>query len=197
MDVAIGHGQSGPSGTGGRRLMSFEATAFILTWTVLALLGLALSGVVRQLHLLQQRIPSRLNPGPRIGAPFPDHHGASARRNRPSVLLFASASCPPCRDVIPVFTELSTSETWAVFVLVAPDGDGFGNSTLSDEQDDAGNRVEIWKNQQELLSTLRINALPYGVLVDRDGRIAGAAPCGSDAALRGFVTDMREKVLAS
>lgn len=175
--------------------MSFEVTAFILTWAVLALLGLALSGVLRQLHLLQQRLPTGVAPGPRIGGPFPDRAGATMGRDRPSLLLFASASCPPCQNVIPAFTALSGDETWARFVLIAPDSDelslhGAGPNGVSEN-------VEVWKNERELLSTLRISALPYGMLVDEDGRIAGATPCGSDAALREFVISMREKVLAS
>ena len=167
--------------------MTFQTTALILAWLAIALLGLALAGVVRQLHLLAGGVARpRLDVGPAVGSSAPPLNG-DGRWSRPTALLFVERGCPPCEAVLPEFARLAGEARDVDFAVVAS-----GNATdLHDAQ------VRMLANQRDAFERFRIPATPYAVVVGAEGTVVSAGPAGSRSALHHIVTAAMERGTAS
>lgn len=165
--------------------MSFQVTALLLTWVALAVLALAMSGLVRQIHVLSGRRTSSQY-GPTPGTPVADFGGLPSRDGKPLLLLFASDHCESCSQLLPLLRDLSSREQWfhaaALFAESAPipmvDG------------------LTVIENQRDVFDRLGVAAVPFGVWCDPQRRIASSTPLGSEEALHEFVHSARERMPA-
>lgn len=159
--------------------MSFTTAAVVLAWVAITLLGLALSGLMRQIHLLRAAhgshgvVPVGLPAGTR--APTVEEIGPW---DYPAVLLFVRDGCPSCVRVLPIFNQLAAHHRHLRFAVVSSDGAAIERAASS---------TLIRDHDGELFSTFQIPAAPYAVGV-RDGVITAASPVGSDGMLEEFVT---------
>jgi hypothetical protein len=163
--------------------MSVQTTALILAWVAIALLALALSGLLRQVHLLRlgQSRP-QLDSGPTVGSLAPELNG-DMEWPRPTVLLFADRGCSSCDRLLPVFETIAQSNTGVDFKVVFPgDANGFHSP-----------HVETLTDQARLFAQFRIPATPYGVAVGHEGEVADASPIGSSSLLQQFVESVHER----
>lgn len=145
--------------------MSLELVAVLLSWVAIVLLGLALAGILRQLHELRAQL-ARPTPGvgPAPGQPLP---GALA--DVTGLLLFASRTCGACTTVLPEAERIADERPgWHLEVLY---------------QDHPA--------QRHAFEALDIPVTPFAVIADR-GRVTAAAPTGSPAALRALISRTRE-----
>jgi hypothetical protein len=77
--------------------MSFQSTALLLAWVAIALLALAVSGLIRQLRSVG--LPTnRFLPTSIVGGLAPPLGDGSADWPKPTILLFVSAECRVCQD---------------------------------------------------------------------------------------------------
>lgn len=149
--------------------MSFQTSALIVTWAALLLLALVVAGLVRQVHALSSGTARRVPAGPRPGNPAPHLDRLDARP--PAVLLFLSPGCHTCTEVL----DESVSAL----------GDGPAVHALYEEAaPDPPPGVVAHGHQDRLFAAYDAVAVPFAVLVGADGRIAGAGPAGSRAAIR-------------
>jgi hypothetical protein len=167
--------------------MSVQTTALILAWVAIGLLGLAMSGLVRQIHALAagQRVAG-FALGPAIGSPAPELGGNGKVWTRPTALLFVDDNCPSCAELLPEFATLAESTNGAGFAAVFPgSATGFTSSV-----------VQALEGQEAAFERFRIPATPFGVVVGADGLVVAAEPIGSAAALRALVERVKGGAVA-
>ena len=151
--------------------MSFTASALILTWVALLLLGLVVAGLVRQVHALQRDLPTaaaRRTPQGRIGAVVPPIHGIDTARVR--LLLLLDADCSACAGLLAgVRTTLSSRVVRDHIALL-----------YADVTDPTAAEVgaPVVAGADDVFTAVGATALPYGVALDADGRVAAATPVG-------------------
>lgn len=164
-------------------MISFETTALLLTWVAIALLGLAMAGLVRQVHALtnggQQAGAREL--GLAVGTAAPEFGRLSPDRDKPTALLFVEEGCGSCTAVLAELRAIVAGDQAppVAFRVIFP-----GPATRAE---DSG--VPVFTNADDLFVTYRVPAAPLAVLVDPAGRIQRYAPLGSAAALRQLVMD--------
>jgi hypothetical protein len=148
--------------------MTFYGSALLLAWVAIVLLGLTVSGLVRQVHALQS--PHRPEG---LEADLP----AGARR-RTNVLLFVDASCQSCAQVLPHLASLARrrSGDTAFTALFAGHDGGF-----------VTDHVQVLTGQARAFEHYRVPLTPYGVKVSPEGVLVAAAPVGSDKMLEDLV----------
>ena len=154
--------------------MSVQTTALLLAWVAIALLGLALAGLLRQVHLLSRgRVQPRFRAGPEVGSIAPEL-APGDRWARRAVLLFAERGCNPCDRILPLFQELAARRSDIDFKLLFR---GPGNGVVNAH-------VEVLTDQDQAFQGFGIPATPYGVIIDERGTVMAAAPVGSHARLQ-------------
>ncbi|MFJ2067838.1 hypothetical protein ACIOHF_02195 [Streptomyces albidoflavus] len=100
-------------------------SALLLSWVAIALLALVVSGLVRQVHQLSRggvaRVPR--HPGVTPGSPAP-HAGELLDEGQETLLLFLSAECRTCAEVLDEADRLladdATPAPRAVYAGAAP-----------------------------------------------------------------------------
>lgn len=151
--------------------MSFTASALVLTWAALLLLSLVVAGLVRQVHELQRATPvgpDRSAPRGRVGAIVPPIAGVDLARRR--LLLLLDAECDACATLL---AGLSAT--------LSPSVIDTGMALLyADEPDPDAGRLgaPVVDDAQPVFDAVGATALPYGVALDADGRVAAATPVG-------------------
>jgi hypothetical protein len=145
--------------------MSFEMTALLLSWVAILLLSLVVAGLVRQVHALGQG-PRPTALGLTAGTPAPGFE-----RFGPGLLLFLSADCDACPDVLVAAESLTGSMGEPVHAL-------FAGAALSSD------RVPLHPGESDLFEAYKIPATPFAVVVGESGRVKVSEPVGSPAALR-------------
>lgn len=153
--------------------MGFETAAILLAWVAIALLGLALAGLMRQVQWLSAggRSLERIGPAPRSYAfALPDVDYAVSRG---TLIVFLADECPLCAELAPEAERLAFSAgvegVRVVVARVGADGsDGPATISITDEQ------LRLW----------RVSVLPFAVLVGPDARIAETGPIESIASLQ-------------
>lgn len=164
--------------------MSFTTSALVLTWLALALLALALAGVVRQLMVVTRRLIPVHPGGPMRNVPAPPLEGVDGmfRDGNSVVLLFVDESCPTCVIAVSELDRVATdTEAELSFVSVYP-GRSSGNGAS------AGQTIE---NQSLAFARFQIPVTPYAVFV-KDGLIVAAQPVGGEGLLTEFVRSQEE-----
>lgn len=159
--------------------MTLEASAFVLTWIAIALLTLAVAGLIRQLRLFS--VQTRYSSGQgmvEIGSRVLDLPDDVSSRLR--VLFFSDPACNVCRERLREFVaEVSGVIAVADELLVV----------VRDRATGAEGRDEEWQpktleHRQDLFLQLRVTATPAVAVVSTDGTLLAQSPLGSSAAVR-------------
>ena len=170
--------------------MSFEVSAILLTWVVILLLALALSGLLRQVHVLSAALtPRRAITNPAIGATIPALGRIASSNNGSSLaaaFLFVDNHCASCSSLLARLGELTELPHEMRLVAMFPDEP---NAEMP-----APSFVEVIGKQQELFRDLSISMTPYAVAVAADGRVIDSEPVGSAELLEEFLLRARERV---
>lgn len=167
--------------------MTLQTSALILAWAAIALLGLALSGLLRQIRLLQlqQARPDRrpdFHAGPVIGTAAPELRTGATWAKR-TVLLFVDHGCTSCERLFPIVESLAEPSDHVDFKIIFPGSpNGFQTS-----------RAEVLADQEAAFGAFNIPATPYGIVVNSQGVVVAASPLGSEAALREFLNGESER----
>jgi thiol-disulfide isomerase/thioredoxin len=166
--------------------MSFQTSAIVLAWVAIAILAFALSGLLRQLHLIRATLdPQRrvtLGPPRGIVAPPVDGAGRDGWR-RPTVLLFMDSGCQTCQAIQTELEELSARDDVDFVAVFAGEADGH-----------VPERVTLVTGEPDAFKQFNVSFTPFAVAVDSDGRVAAAQPLGSVDSLREFLLSQRERM---
>jgi hypothetical protein len=177
--------------------MSFEATALLISWVAILLLGLVVSGLVRQVHALQAgRVRVHASEiGLRQGAPAPEFDRlAPARPGTSTLLLFLSEGCAACEEAMDEVTALAAAERLrhvAVRALFPTGVPAAGRTPAADGSAHRANRangnrasgarsaVAVLAGEARLFERYQVPATPFAVVVDSAGRVTRSEPVGS------------------
>lgn len=160
--------------------MSFTESALLAAWLAIALLGFALSGVVRQVRVLSSsggarlRSPDASNVGRRLPR---DLLTTDATRH---VFLFVKPRCDVCERRLKELDTLAVGHSPSLaFAAVFPHAsNGFDAS-----------HVRVFSSQSHLLEEFPIPVTPYGIVATADGTIVGSRAVGSEEELRRLVAE--------
>lgn len=150
--------------------MDFESSALVLAWLAIAVLALAMAGLLRQLVLLRTAViaPAAGGLGPVFGSPAPVLPGIDYTGRR-TVLLFADDECESCRSIVDALDSTGRNTSNPAVVVLFKAG--------APAQPAAPERQFV--HQRELFDRLGVNVTPFAVMVDGDARIVAAEPLGS------------------
>jgi cytochrome oxidase Cu insertion factor (SCO1/SenC/PrrC family) len=154
--------------------MSVQASALILAWIAIAMLALAMAGLLRQVRALSAQMtqtPVRANA--LTGAPAPEFQGTALQRDRPTLLLFVSANCNVCQERLRELESLADQDGKLSYVAVFP----------GPADDLPTQHVQVLQNQSAAFRSFSIPVTPFGVVVAADGVVSHAAAVGSSSAL--------------
>lgn len=89
---------------------------------------------------------------------------------------FWASWCAPCREEFPLIQKLQNEYGSSGFetVLVNMDSPGLIAEAKKLQAELAPNTRNVYENTRELQSILNIEALPFHMVIDREGRVAGA-----------------------
>lgn len=155
--------------------MTFLASALILSWVAIILLALVVARLVQQVHRLESgtgpRRPDRVGIRPGSSAPALAQLGIPA--GEPAVLLFLSASCSTCSEVLVEASEQAgrpgVPALHALFEGTSPT---------------ASNGVSVHEGKAELFERYDAVATPFAVVLDRSANVVRSEPIGSRDAFR-------------
>ena len=161
--------------------MNALAVSVVVLWIVVAALAVVVLALVRQIGVLHQRIAPAgalmIGGGPKIGeaAPVLDVEllpgeklriGGEHPRERSTMLVFVSPTCPVCKTLLPVIRSSRLAEhRWLDFVL-ASDGDLDTQRRFVAEQRLQGFPYVV---SAPLGIAYQVGKLPYAVLIDEHG----------------------------
>ena len=95
---------------------------------------------------------------------------AGERVSRSQLLLFVAPDCPISRSLVPVLGSLSGSEPWLEVVLISDGGDEAEHRSFSAQKPLAALDYALSETAGRAYG---ISKVPYAVLIDESGRIAG------------------------
>lgn len=151
--------------------MTFLASALILSWVAIILLALVVARLVSQVHQLQHagsgpRRPDRIGLRPGTTAPALARLGIPS--GEPAVLLFLSASCSTCSEVLVEASQRAVQPgvpaLHALFEGAAPT---------------RAEGVTVHEHQSELFDRYDAVATPFAVVLDRSAAVVRSEPIGS------------------
>lgn len=134
--------------------MEFRDAILALAWVAIVLNGLAIMGVIRQLRLVAMDIQQPPS-APPVDVPV----GWSNL-----VLLFASASCLACREVVPAFADATSGVASRV--------------VFRDEGFQVEHAVDVVTERTDLFKHFAVSLTPY-LIVTGDKAVTRRVPVGS------------------
>ena len=162
--------------------MDAMTVSIVLLWGAVIALGLMLWALSRQVGVLFERVAPMgalvTDAGPAVGEPSPAFslHGIQSEQveigggtELPTLLFFLSPSCPVCKKLIPVLKALQRDERRQLRVVLASDGEQVDHLGFVREQ---GLEAMPYLLSTELGMSYRVSRLPYGVLLDVQGKVA-------------------------
>ncbi|MGH8905701.1 MAG: hypothetical protein ACRD0K_04120 [Egibacteraceae bacterium] len=156
--------------------MTVELAAILLSWVAIVLLGLALAGVLRQLHQLRAQLEGAWSSGgPRPGQQLPPELAGAG-----GLLLFASRACGACTQVLPEAARIAGRAGWSAEVFYRGEPDAVELPGM-----------HVRGAQHALFDALGVTVTPFAVVAS-GGRVVAAAPIGSLAALRALASKAEE-----
>lgn len=157
--------------------MDFEAAALVLSWLAIAMLGLAMAGLMRQVQWLTAGGRSLQHVGPMTGSHALALPGIDYGAVRETVVVFLTHDCPLCVRITPQARALALATAdQDVRVVVAKVG--------SDRAGDPGTTSV----SEEQLGLWQVSVTPFAVRVGNDSRVVDAGPIESPASLRRLVS---------
>lgn len=160
-------------------------TIIVLQWISLAGLGLVVLGLARQIGVLHHRLGPAgalmLSKGVKVGQPSPEFRlqsiegaevvlGGRNASGQSTLVLFVAPDCPVCASLIPTIKSIAKTETGRTRVVFASDGDPETHRRYRAEKGLEGMPYVL---SGRLGMSYSIGKLPYAVLIDQDGTIAG------------------------
>lgn len=169
--------------------MTFETTLLVLAWGAIVVMALAMSGILRQLSVLETTLNLRLSGPHRGGA-----EGKLVRlprmnldtileENRLTCLLFVEPSCGPCVSLLQRLPSLMDEYNDTVGLVVVPLA---GRVTVNDA------RVRVSQEAAAVADWVHVTATPFGALIRPDGAVLRARPLGSLEAANAFLNETAE-----
>lgn len=150
-------------------------------WIVVAILVLAVLALARQVGVLYERVAPIgaliTDSGPRIGDVSPSFNltdlmnlplsigGQSASS---TLVFFLSPTCPVCKKLLPILRHIQSVERSWLRIVLASDGEFPEHMAFYQK----AQLTEFpYVLSSELGMAYRVSRLPYGVLIDEQGRI--------------------------
>lgn len=163
--------------------MSLFLASQLLLWIGLAVLGVLVAALARQVGVLHERIApagaltlhQKVNAGdPAPEMTLPGLDGGSVRiggkrKERSQLLFFVSPDCPVCKVLLPVLKSVVAAEAGWLDAVLASDGNEAEHRSFVMAQGLSGIPYVL---SEALGRTLGVSKLPYAVLIDEEGRIA-------------------------
>lgn len=165
-------------------MMEMLLISNILAWVMIIGLGIALYALARQIGVMHERISPvgalALGSTLDVGSPAPVYTlpsltggsslvGGKAQDAKSTLLFFISATCPVCKELIPILKKVQTQEKNWLKLMFSSDG-------VESEHEEVIRRHELqdypYLLSRDLGMAFRIGKLPYGVLIDENGDIA-------------------------
>lgn len=116
--------------------MSMIVVSQVLLWITVAVLGVLVAALARQVGVLHERIAPAgaltLHQGVKVGDAAPEMHVKSlsgdavvigGARGRSQLIFFLSPDCPICKTLLPVFKSAAAAERGWLDAILASDGD--------------------------------------------------------------------------
>lgn len=153
----------------------------VVLWIAVAALSAVVFALVRQIGVLHERIAPMgaltIDKGPKVGDHSPvfelqslDHQpitiGAPNNRERSTLLMFVSPSCPVCKKLLPAVKSMVAKEERWLDLVFTSDGEPSEQADFVRKE-----RLEAFPLalSSELGMTYRVSKLPYAVLIDEHG----------------------------
>lgn len=157
--------------------MSFELSAILLSWIVIALLALIVAGLVRQVHQLQTGRTAAVTPlgvqaGQRLEPQDLTPLGIVGR----AVLLFVEPDCVTCREIL----ADARWPTEGVHLLTRASGLPSNSPARKHEQQDT------------MFEKLQVNVTPLAVVLEDTGLVSRVQPVGSVSEFEALLAWMRK-----
>jgi methylamine dehydrogenase accessory protein MauD len=158
-------------------------TSQILLWVAVVILGVLVAALARQVGILHERIApagaltlhQSVNVGDTptslelrtVGGPSLTIGGR--RDGRSQLVFFAAPDCPVCKSLLPVLLSASKAEADWLEVVLAGDGDERAYRAMASEHGLGGIPLVL---SEALGRSFGVAKLPYGVLLDEQGKVA-------------------------
>ena len=162
--------------------MSMVVVSQVLLWITVAVLGVLVAALARQVGVLHERIAPAgaltLHQGVKVGDAAPELNvkaldgsavAVGGQRGRSQLIFFMSPDCPVCKALLPVFKSAAAAERSWLDAILASDGEEAAHRRLVMAEGLAGFPYVL---SEELGRRFGVSKLPYAVLVGEDGRIA-------------------------
>lgn len=178
----------------------------VLLWLLVVALGVTVFALTRQIGVLYERVAPAgalmLNKTLRVGMDAPQISAASleggvlAVGGRPAdgrsrLLFFLSPDCPICKTLLPVVVSAARAERDWLDVVFASDGEGPEHRALVQR---FGLEGYPYVMSEPLGIAYGVSKLPYGVLVDENGRVAALGIVNSREHLESLFEAKERKV---
>lgn len=155
----------------------------LVLWLAVIVLAIMVAALARQVGLLHERIaPAGAlalgrqitvgEAGPDMALPALDGSQVQIggqRAARSQLLFFLSPDCPVCKDLLPVLRSTAAAERGWLDLVLASDGGEAGHRRLIAAENLSGIPYVL---SEQLGRRLGVSKLPFGVLLDEEGRIA-------------------------
>lgn len=164
-------------------MTGFFLASQILLWIAVAVLGVLVAALARQVGVLHERIApagaltlhQKVNVGDKAPTMTLDTlegkqvEIGGKRQRRAQLIFFLSPDCPVCKTLLPVVRSASGAERGWLDVVLASDGDLAAHRRLVMAEGLAGFDYVL---SESLGRALGVSKLPYAVLIDEEGNIA-------------------------
>lgn len=158
-------------------------TSQVLLWIAVVVLALLVAALARQVGILHERIAPAgaltLHQNVAVGErPTPLElktlgGGSLAiggqRDGRSQLVFFAAPDCPMCKSLLPVLRSSARAEADWLDVVLAGDGNEASYRAMAAQHGLDGLPIVL---SEALGRAFGVSKLPYGVLIDGDGKVA-------------------------
>lgn len=147
--------------------MSFTASALLVSWAAIAVLGLALAGVLARVHRLEEIVA----PGPQGADPSTalDTELSAPLAPGPQLLVLGDRGCGPCERAAAAVADLVARQQASV----------------------------MWRDEHpRAFTAFGVSATPHAVVVDDRRHVVASAPVGSPERLAEVRAEV-DRLLAS
>jgi hypothetical protein len=157
--------------------MSLFAISYALLWAIVVVLGYPVYLLVRHYAQQQSRMTQRYGAGPTIGlrAPSGMTAGLSAvdgqsHRDRPVVMVFATATCAECLAARDVMNRVAAKSPEIDFIAVL----GRNDESMEDYIDGFGPSVTCIRDADlRIAQTWSVPGVPYMIALSASGYVQG------------------------
>lgn len=156
----------------------------ILLWIGFLGLVLVMAAMLRQLGVLFERVAPAgalsMNSRLEVGTKSPDFNlqslsgknlqvGPASEDGKSTLLFFLSVNCPVCKELLPALKSFQKHESAQVNVLYIGSGQEAGHEENAAKHHIPSSDYII---SDEIGMAFAVSKLPYGVLIDENGKIA-------------------------